>query len=80
MQLEEACRIVEAACREIGQKCEVIFARDGTTQVAPMHWQGAGTGATFFEAVEHAQRMARVLGDFTGSGRGHMGAGNPRRG
>ena len=55
-ELENACLIVERACRSLGKDCQVIFTLDGV-EIAPLSWPGSSTGKTLFAALQDAMTV-----------------------
>ena len=54
MSEKEACQIVEAMARAIGQDCEIIFC-DDFVQVAPLGWSGYSAGSSLYAAIKGAK-------------------------
>lgn len=56
IELKDACRIVENACRSLGRDCQVGFHGKGVT-VAPVNWPGESGGDTLYDAIKDGQQV-----------------------
>lgn len=50
-ELKKACDLVEKACREIGNNCEIVFL-EKEIQLARLDWEGYCVEKTLFEVIE----------------------------